>query len=92
MVLQPKGCTSIFYFTFMIPAQSLVSIMETLSNLSDEMLSMTATLIEAEQSRRTTKFKELRDDEMQWEARQEMEDDRMSLEEQFTSTFSPYIL
>ena len=66
--------------------------METLSNLSDEMLSMTATLIEAEQSRRTTKFKELRDDEMQWEARQEMEDDRMSLEEQFTSTFSPYIL
>lgn len=63
--------------------------METLSNLSDEMLSMTATLIEAEQSRRTTKFKELRDDEMQWEARQEMEDDRMSLEEQFTSTFSP---
>lgn len=36
--------------------------------------------------------KELRDDEMQWEARQEMEDNRMSLEEQFAYIFSPYIL
>lgn len=37
-------------------------------------------------------WKQLKKDEMQWEARQEMEDNRMSLEEQFASIFSPYIL
>lgn len=49
-------------------------------------------LEESETKMSDTDWDELKKDEMQWEARQEMEDNRMSLEEQFASIFSPYIL
>ena len=50
----------------------IIQVMDMIEKLSDDMLAMAVTLIEVEQRKRETEAKELKDDEMRYDA--EMED------------------